>query len=177
MASYREIVTKAVIAKGKKLFTSNHEVISTNKPSTILGVWVINHNFNGIKNNDEIRINGSYDVNVWYSYDNDTKTEVLKETNQYSEIVRMREREEADDEQIIVRSLKQPNCIKVDIDGDKIKYTIEKELGVELVGDVKVKVQADDDEDPWDEIIEESNSEDVQENIDNVSDEYLTDGI
>lgn len=177
MASYREIVTKAVIAKGKKLFTSNHEVISTNKPSTILGVWVINHNFNGIKNNDEIRINGSYDVNVWYSYDNDTKTEVLKETNQYSEIVRMREREEADDEQIIVRSLKQPNCIKVDIDGDKIKYTIEKELGVELVGDVKVKVQADDDEDPWDEIIEESNSEDVQENIDNVSDEYLTDNI
>lgn len=177
MASYREIVTKAVIAKGKKLFTSNHEVISTNKPSTILGVWVINHNFNGIKNNDEIRINGSYDVNVWYSYDNDTKTEVLKETNQYSEIVRMREREEADDEQIIVRSLKQPNCIKVDIDGDKIKYTIEKELGIELVGDVKVKVQADDDEDPWDEIIEESNSEDVQENIDNVSDEYLTDSI
>ncbi len=177
MASYREIVTKAVIAKGKKLFTSNHEVISTNKPSTILGVWVINHNFNGIKNNDEIRINGSYDVNVWYSYDNDTKTEVLKETNQYSEIVRMREREEADDEQIIVRSLKQPNCIKVDIDDDKIKYTIEKELGVELVGDVKVKVQADDDEDPWDEIIEESNSEDVQENIDNVSDEYLTDSI
>ena len=177
MASYREIVTKAVIAKGKKLFTSNHEVISTNKPSTILGVWVINHNFNGIKNNDEIRINGSYDVNVWYSYDNDTKTEVLKETNQYSEIVRMREREEADDEQIIVRSLKQPNCIKVDIDGDKIKYTIEKELGVELVGDVKVKVQADDDEDPWAEIIEESNSEDIQENIDNVSDEYLTDSI
>ena len=177
MASYREIVTKAVIAKGKKLFTSNHEVISTNKPSTILGVWVINHNFNGIKNNDEIRINGSYDVNVWYSYDNDTKTEVLKETNQYSEIVRMREREEADDEQIIVRSLKQPNCIKVDIDGDKIKYIIEKELGVELVGDVKVKVQADDDEDPWDEIIEERNSEDIQENIDNVSDEYLTDSI
>ena len=173
MASYREIVTKAVIAKGKKLFTSNHEVISTNKPSTILGVWVINHNFNGIKNNDEIRINGSYDVNIWYSYDNDTKTEVLKETNQYSEIVRMREREEADDEQIIVRSLKQPNCIKVDIDGDKIKYTIEKELGVELVGDVKVKVQADDDEDPWDEIIEESNSEDIQENIDNVSEKAL----
>ena len=177
MASYREIVTKAVIAKGKKLFTSNHEVISTNKPSTILGVWVINHNFNGIKNNDEIRINGSYDVNIWYSYDNDTKTEVLKETNQYSEVVRMREREDAQDEQIIVRSLKQPNCIKVDIDGDKIKYTIEKELGVELVGDVKVKVQADDDEDPWDEIIEESNSEVIQENIDNVSDEYLTDSI
>ena len=56
MANYKEIVTKAVIAKGKKLFTSNHELMVNNKPSTILGVWVINHTFNGIKNNNEIRI-------------------------------------------------------------------------------------------------------------------------
>ena len=73
IANYKEIVTKAVIAKGKKLFTSNHSINTINTPSTILGVWVINHNFNGIKNNDEIRINGSYDVNIWYSYDNDIK--------------------------------------------------------------------------------------------------------
>lgn len=43
MANYREIVTKAVIAKGKKLFTSNGEVKVNNTPSTILGCWVINH--------------------------------------------------------------------------------------------------------------------------------------
>lgn len=181
MANYKEIVTKAVIAKGKKLFTSNHSLNVTNKPSTILGVWVINHNFNGVKNNEEIRINGSYDVNIWYSYDNDTKTEVLKETNQYSEIVRMRNRDsESDDEQIIVRSLKQPNCVKVEIDGDVINYSIEKELGIELVGDVKVKVQADEEEDPWDEIVEETNEEivDEVEKIDNnVKEEYLTDSI
>ena len=180
MANYKEIVTKAVIAKGKKLFTSNHEISVTNSPSTILGVWVINHNFNGVKSNDEIRINGSYDVNIWYSYDNDTKTEVIKETNQYSEIVRMRNREESEDEQIIVRSLKQPNCVKVEINGDRISYAIEKELGIELVGDVKVKIQADEEEDPWDEIIEESLQEntDVVDNIDNnVKEEYLADSI
>lgn len=176
MANYKEIVTKAVIAKGKKLFTSNHEISVTNKPSTILGVWVINHNFNGVKNNEEIRINGSYDVNIWYSYDNDTKTEVIKESNQYSEIVRMRDRGTAEDEQIIVRSLKQPNCLKVEINSDKISYAIEKELGVELVGDVKVKILADEDEDPWDEIVEEVNN--VDENIDNaVNEEYLNDSI
>jgi spore coat protein E len=177
MANYKEIVTKAVIAKGKKLFTSNHEIVVNNKPSTILGVWVINHNFHGVKNNEVIKINGSFDVNIWYSYDNDTKTEVVRETNQYSEIVRMRDREDSLDEEIIVRSLKQPNCIKVEINGDKINYLIEKELGIELVGDVKVKVQADEDEDPWDEILEESNSG-SEENIDDkVNEEYLTDGI
>ena len=43
MANYREIVTKAVIAKGKKLFTTQSSVHVDNHPSTILGCWVINH--------------------------------------------------------------------------------------------------------------------------------------
>lgn len=43
MANYREIVTKAVIAKGKKLFTTNNTVKVDKNPSTILGCWVINH--------------------------------------------------------------------------------------------------------------------------------------
>mgnify|MGYP003301148677 CR=1 FL=1 len=50
MNNYREIVTKAVVSKGKKLFTSTNSV-TVNNPSTILGCWVINHNFNGVKNN------------------------------------------------------------------------------------------------------------------------------
>ena len=174
--AYKEIVTKAVIAKGKKVFTSDHTLNIVNKPTTILGVWVINHNFNGIKSNDEIKINGSYDVNIWYSYDNDTKTEVIKETNQYSELIRMWNRnDDVDDEEIIVRGLKQPNCIKVEIDGNSINYSIEKELGVELVGDVKVKIQADE-EDPWDEIIEEDNN--TEEIIDEeVNENYLEEKI
>ena len=139
-----------------------------NKPSTILGVWVINHNFNGVKYNNEIRINGTYDVNVWYSYDNDTKTEVVKATNEYNEVVRMRNTADVDDEQIIVRSLKQPNCIKVDIVDGGIKYNIEKELGIELVSNVKVKIEASDDEDPYDEIFEED------KNIDNVEEDFIS---
>lgn len=180
MANYKEIVTRAVIAKGKKLFTSEHLINATNSPSTILGVWVINHNFSGVKSKDEIRINGSYDVNIWYSYDNDTKTEVVRETNQYSELVRMRNRDnESEDEQIIVRSLKQPNCVKVEINGDSIQYVIEKELGIELVGDVKVKIQADEEEDPWDEIVEDDDkSNSVEEKIDaEVKENYIEEEI
>ena len=90
MANYREIVTKAVIAKGKKLFTTENKVNVENSPSTILGCWVINHNFNGVKSGDNISINGSYDVNIWYSYDNDTKTEVVTKTDSYVETVHLR---------------------------------------------------------------------------------------
>lgn len=164
MANYKEIVTKAVIGKGKKLFTTTKSITTSNTPSTILGCWVINHNFNGVRNGEVITISGSYDVNIWYSHDNDTKTEVIKDTNNYNEVVRMRGREESENEEIIVRSLKQPSCVKVDIVGNSINYTIEKELGVELVGDIKVKIEANLEEDPWDEILEEKTDE-VVENI------------
>ena len=132
---------------------------------TILGCWVINHNFNGVKENNKIIIDGSYDVNIWYSYDNDTKTDVVRETNKYSEVINMRERDNTSGEEIIVRSLKQPSCVKVDIDGNNIIYTIEKELGIELVGDIKVKIEANLDEDPWDEIVEEKDIDDIKEDF------------
>lgn len=179
MPNYREIVTKAVIGKGKKTFTSTNTTTVENRPSTILGCWVINHNFNGVRNNDQITITGSYDVNIWYSYDNDTKTAVKKETNSYQEVVNVKKREdEEENEQIIVRSLKQPSCTKIDIDGNKINYIIEKELGIELVGDIKVKIEANEEEDPWDEIIEENKEQDsdIVEQIDSeVKEDFIED--
>ncbi len=160
MANTREIVTKAVIGKGKKTFTTTNRAKPEEIPTTILGCWVINHNFSGVKAGDEITIQGSYDVNIWYSYDHDTKTNVLKEKNTYSEVVHIRPRDDSDttigSEDIIVRSLKQPSCTKVEIDQGEIVYTIEKELGIELVGDVKVKIATEIDEEAWDEIIDEA---------------------
>ena len=169
MNNYREIVTKAVVSKGKKLFSTSNKV-TVNNPSTILGCWVINHNFNGIKTGNKITIDGSYDVNIWYSYDNDTKTDVVRETNKYSEVINMREREETLGEEIIVRSLKQPNCVKVDISGNDILYTVEKELGIELVGDIKVKIEANLEEDPWDDILEEKD-------IDNINEDFIEESL
>ena len=96
MANYREIVTKAVIAKGKKTFINNDSVTLDNSPSTVLGCWVINHNFRGTKNADTISIDGSYDVNIWYSYDNDTKTSVITKNIPYTEVVSVNQKESTD---------------------------------------------------------------------------------
>ena len=115
VASYKEIVTKTVIGKGKKTFTDTRRKKIENNPSTILGCWVINHNFEGVKNRDSVTINGSYDVNVWYSYDNDTKTDVLKETVPYTETVHIKNNSNVTNQEAIIRSLKQPNCIKVEL--------------------------------------------------------------
>ena len=179
MANTREIVTKAVVGKGKKVFTTTKSVKPEFIPTTILGCWVINHDFKGTKVGDKIVINGSYDVNIWYSCDNDTKTEVIKDTNKYKEEVNAPTTKEDDiiNEEVIIRSLKQPSCIRCDIVNGQIEYTVEKELGIEIVGDVKVKIVYDENEDPWDTLNDEPQEEEikkVEETIDNeIKEEYL----
>lgn len=41
--AYKEIVTKAVIGKGKKYFKNNYTITTETTPTTVLGCWVINH--------------------------------------------------------------------------------------------------------------------------------------
>ena len=170
MGNYREIISRAVISKGKKTFSQSDSIKVENNPSTILGCWVINHKFNGVKQSDNIVIDGSYDINIWYSYDNDTKTDVVKVTHTYSEIVKMKEsKNDFDNTSIIVRSLTEPKCINVTIDNSTINYRVDLELGIELVGDIKVKVQVQDNLDDY-ELIGEENKE-----IDNIDKEINTD--
>ena len=175
MSLYKEIVTKAVIGKGKKYFKDNYSIEVENTPSTILGCWVINHKFKGYKTNDKIGVNGSYDVNVWYSYDNDTKTAVVNKKIDYNELFNVKLKENSDlnnDTDIIIRSLRQPNCTDINSNNNTITFDIEKELGVEVVGDTKVKIAVEEDEEPWDLLDDELNNDDI-ENINNIDDDFI----
>lgn len=173
MGAYREIVTKAVIGKGKKYFKNVYNLKTEALPSTVLGCWVINHKFKGYKSGDKIMVDGSFDVNIWYSYDNDSKTGVVSKRIDYSESVTVKPKEETDlsnETEIVVRALKQPNCTNVDIKNDDIEFEIEKELGIEVVGDTKVKIAVEADEEPYD-VIEDEVTEDVDAEIEKSIDE------
>ena len=175
MASYKEIVTKAIVGKGKKFFRDNYSVEVENKPTTVLGCWVINHRFKGFKSGEKVGVDGSYDVNIWYSYDNDSKTNVVNKKIEYNDLfnVKLKSDVESNDTDIIVRTLKQPNCVKVNIDGNKIIFDVEKELGVEIVGETKMKIAIEDDEDPWDELDEEMTDSVAKEIDENVKEDYI----
>lgn len=166
MSTYKEIVTKAVIGKGKKYYKNNYVINTEFVPTTVLGCWVINHKFKGSEVAGKIVIDGSFDVNIWYSYDNDTKTTVITKTLNYSESVSVRQKDSTDsnNKDIIVRSLKQPNCINAREMDKSISIDIEKELGIEIVGDTKVKIAIEDEEEPWD-IIDDGSDAD-NSNID-----------
>ena len=111
MASFKEIVTKAVIGKAKKTTTSSFSMTPSEKPDTVLGCWVINHSFRGRNQQGEIEVSGEFDVNVWYSYDNDTKTTVSTSRFPYSDHMKIH--------------LKDDKHLKIDY--DKVKnITIDK---------------------------------------------------
>lgn len=176
MSVYKEIVTKAIIGKGKKYYKNNYVIETEFEPTTVLGCWVINHKFKGSEVGGKIVIDGSFDVNIWYSYENDTKTTVITKTLSYSETVSVRQRETTDSstKDIIVRSLKQPNCVNAREKNKSISIDIEKELGIEIVGDTKVKVAIEEDEEPWDIIDDSEYNEKVEKEIDeSIKEDYL----
>ena len=170
---FKEIVTKAVIGKAKKTSSGDYTLVPEEAPDTVLGCWVINHAFNGTNNNGKVVINGSFDVNVWYSYDNDTKTAVSTKRFNYDDIMNINLKNNTtlnDKSEIIVRSLKQPTVTNVVSKNGSVFLTIEKELGVEIIGDTKLKVSVEEDEDEYEVIVDEK---DINEEIDSLNDNYL----
>lgn len=146
---YREIITKAVCGKGKKFTKDKHLVEPRHRPSSILGCWIINHEYVARqKGRDHVEINGSYDVNIWYSYDKNTKTEVVTQTVNYCDNIPLTIRDDhciSDKFDVIVRVVQQPNCLecKIESKGSKMLVEAEREFIVKVIGETKVFVRVD----------------------------------
>lgn len=171
MANLKEIVTKAVIGKTKKSTKQELKINTDQTIDTILGCWVINHNFNGFNKNGKVIINGSYDINVWYSYENNTKTDVLVKNFTYQDTVNVRLKNEeqlTEENEIIVRSLMAPSVTDVKTKGAEVELNVEKELGVEVVGNMKVRINVAEDFDDYDQ-----DDEFEEEAVENIDENYL----
>ena len=145
MKRLRQIVTKAVIAKGKKRTEQEELLKPPNTPTNILGCWVINHQYQAKKVGNFVDISGKFDINIWYAFNNHSKTAVFTETVPYRDRVKLHYRDEevGDSKDVQVRVLQQPNCVEAVIApcNEKIKVSIEREFLVEVIGDTKVCIQ------------------------------------
>lgn len=168
--NYKEIVTKAVIAKGKKNSTNKYTLETEEVPNTILGCWVINHTFNGTNLGNKVLVSGSFDVNVWYSYDNDSKTAVSTQKFNYSDTMRLNVDDVSSSNEVIVKSIQQPTVSDVSIKDGIVNLNINKELGIEIVGDTKIKVPVEELDDDY---VELTDDEEVSKEVDKVDTDYL----
>lgn len=161
MKTVRQIVTKAVIAKGKKRTESSEVLSPPNTPSSILGCWVINHSCQPKKQGRFVEVTGKFDINVWYAHHDHSKTSVFTETIHYTDRIKLHFRDkDSTGEEVHVRVLQQPNCTEAIIieKGTKFQVTVERELLAEVVGEttICIEVQNDDFEEDW--TFEESSS-------------------
>lgn len=143
MNEVREIVTRAVIAKGRKIFRISEVVNPINDAYSVLGCWVINHEFEATLKEKKVDLDGQFEINIWYAYDNNTKTDIARATTHYDGTVKVREiicdniGSHCD---VIARVLQQPTCTNARITDDGIVVDVVFEVLVEVIGETKMMV-------------------------------------
>lgn len=101
-------------------------------------------------------------MNVWYSYDNDTKTGVFTQTFNYSDTINLNLKESVSNQELIINCLKQPTVSDVKIKDGVVNIKVDKNLGVEVIGNVNVKIAVEDDFDDYEEIFDSPNEEELK---------------
>ena len=162
MNEIREIVTRAVVAKGKKVFNLTENVRTQEKPYSILGCWIINHEFEATKINNTVKLDGEFEINIWYSTNNNTRTDIIREVISYKKDVETKTivkeyLENSDD--ILARIVQHPTCTNAKILDGFIEIDITFEIVAEIIGETKMKVTVFKEAENWEEEIEELDME------------------
>lgn len=144
MNEIREIVTKAVVGKGKKIIRIKDVVVPSNEAFSILGCWVINHEFEAtLLDSNRVELVGNFETNIWYAYDNNTKTDIAKKIIGYSEVIKTRQivkEVNNDTKDVLVRILQQPTCTNARITDAGLEVEIIFEIVAEIIGETKMMV-------------------------------------
>lgn len=143
MSEIREIVTKAVVAKGKKLFRINELVPLTETAEKILGCWIVNNEIKTELLEDKVKVNGSFEINIWYSTLNNETTNIARAIANYEDTIRVREvvcETLGNDKEIVACFTKQPNCTNACIKDGEFEIEVLFEILTEVIGETKMMV-------------------------------------
>lgn len=144
MNEIREIVTKAIVGKAKKIIRISESVTPNYEAFSILGCWVINHEFEAVLlDNMKVTLTGNFEIDVWYAHDENTKTDIAKKVVGYTETIKTRQivkEVNSEPKDVIVRILQQPTCTNAKINDSKIELDIIFEVVAEVIGETKMMV-------------------------------------
>ena len=145
---YREILTKAIVAKGYKKIIENHTFETQNNISKVLGCWIINHLHKVYINNQKVYIKGSYEAHLWYGYDDDSKSDLLTKIIEFNDEIPFNFTLEksilSEKNELIDYVNTPPSCTKMIFEDNKLLITIESVYDVDIIGETKIKIKVDD---------------------------------
>jgi len=141
----KEIVTKAVISKGKSVETNEIKIEVEEAANKAIGCWVINHNYLSVIENGKLYASGYYDIHIWYAINNSTDTKLLKKTIEYrDEFVMDNNNFNGDNNEFKIYCIEYPNCNNLQLSNNEFLIKIKKGLAVDVIGESKLLVQVSD---------------------------------
>ncbi len=142
---YREILTKAIIAKGNKEFKDTQTLQVEDNISRTLGCWVINHKSEIVRDNNTIYVEGSYQVYVWYGINQDSDCKLINQIFNFKDEIPYVFNDEKDDltdkNEIKKYVTKQPICIKLENIDNNIVVSIERAYSIDIIGETKFTIK------------------------------------
>lgn len=144
MNDIREILTKAVIGKGKKRFEMPVRMPQVSGTiGRVLGAFITNHRMDAKRLGDLIEVSGQYDIHVWYTHECDAESEIIRFTVDYGDILELTDalrNHLLDTDEITAEELVAPYTTDVWLDSGIIVVEMAFEVGVEVIGETKMRV-------------------------------------
>lgn len=170
---YREIVAKTLTGKGIVNYKLEKDIYISDKISKTLGCWIINLKYEIKRENLDIFLIGSYDIQLWYALDNNQKSEVYVETINFIEKVNMTYRDlKVIDNEIFTKIYvpKYPSCVSMELDENKkIHLVIDSQFYVDSFQEAILAVSCSED------FVEDISIE--EEIVMNVNPNYISDVV
>ena len=96
-----------------------------------------------MRNDDLVDINGIFEVNIWYSTEENMRTDVIREKVAYKKDIKVKRivneyLKNTDD--VLVKILKHPTVTNAKIIDGEIKIDVDFEILAEVIGETKMQV-------------------------------------
>ncbi|MDD6302484.1 MAG: outer spore coat protein CotE [Bacillales bacterium] len=140
---YRDIIAKTLVGKGKLNQLIEKKIKLEEFVSKLLGCWVINLSYETKKEKDDVIIEGSFDIQLWYAFENDRKSQVYVEKVDFKETIKMfyRDYRIYDEESFIkVYVNTYPKCSKMEIVDGEVNLVIEGVYYIDCFQDALLQV-------------------------------------
>lgn len=166
MAKYREILTKAIIGKGTNKIEENQVIEVDDEISRALGCWIINHQ-SSIKVEDEkIFLIGQYEVYVWYGFNHDKNCKLANKVFEFTDEISYKFNDnlvQEINEQTEIKKYvnKQPTCVELKYEKNKIFVKVNRIYSIDIVGETKLTISV--------------NEEEKKDDISNINPNYISD--
>ena len=141
----KEIVTKAVVSKGKIIDNKEISFQIVENVNKAIGCWIINHNYLSVVENNKVYCCGRYDVHIWYAINNSADTLLYKKTIDYKEEFNMENSNfDLENSEYKVYCIEYPTCTNLQLFDNVVSINIKKGLALDVIGESKLLVQVSD---------------------------------